>query len=93
MPTYENPITDATEAYEALRGLAHATRSWDEPADTYRVIGEVGTAAEQREILRLIVVAVELVGAAHDVAQNRAVHILTALFSARPRRCGASSQR
>lgn len=41
MPTYENPITDAAEAYEALRGLAHATRSWDEPADTYRVIGEV----------------------------------------------------
>lgn len=41
MPTYENPVTDAAEAYEALRGLAHATRSWDEPADTYRVIGEV----------------------------------------------------
>lgn len=41
MPTYENPVTDATEAYEALRRLAHATRSWEEPADTYRVIGEV----------------------------------------------------
>ena len=41
MPTYENPVTDAAEAYEALRGLAHATRSWDEPAETYRVIGEV----------------------------------------------------
>ncbi|MFN8183793.1 MAG: hypothetical protein U0R23_05160 [Candidatus Nanopelagicales bacterium] len=41
MPTYENPVTDAAEAYEALRGLAHATRSWEEPADTYRVIGEV----------------------------------------------------
>ena len=38
MPTYENPVTDAAEAYEALRGLAHATRSWEEPADTYRVI-------------------------------------------------------
>lgn len=41
MPTYENPVTDAAESYEALRGLAHATRSWDEPANTYRVIGEV----------------------------------------------------
>ena len=41
MPTYENPVTDAAEAYEALRGLAHATRSWDEPAETYRVIGEL----------------------------------------------------
>jgi len=34
----------------------------------HRVIGEVGTAAEQGKILCLIVVAVELVGAAHDVA-------------------------
>lgn len=59
----------------------------------HRVVGKVGTAAEQGEILRLIVVAVELVGAAHDVAQNRSVHILTSLFSARPRRCGASSRR
>lgn len=41
MPTYENPVTDAAEAYEALRGLAHATRSWEEPGDTYRVVGEV----------------------------------------------------
>ncbi len=41
MPSYENPVVDAEEAYEALRGLAHATRSWDEPADTYRVIGDV----------------------------------------------------
>ena len=41
MPTYENPVTDAAEAYEALRGLAYATRSWEEPADTYRVISEV----------------------------------------------------
>ena len=58
----------------------------------HRIVSEVGTAAEQGEILRLIVVAVELVGAAHDVAQNRSIHTLTSLFSARPRRCGASSR-
>ena len=41
MPTFDNPLTDAAEAAEALRGLAHATRTWDDPADTYRVIGEL----------------------------------------------------
>lgn len=41
MPTFDNPLADAAEASEALRGLAHATRSWDDPADTYRVIGEL----------------------------------------------------
>lgn len=41
MPTFTNPIGDAEEASEALRGLAHATRSWDDPADTYRVIGDL----------------------------------------------------
>ena len=58
----------------------------------HRVIGEVGTAAEQREILRLIVVAVELVGTAHDVAQNRSVHFIISHVFARLRRYGASSQ-
>ncbi|WP_336642381.1 hypothetical protein [Microbacterium sp. MMO-56] len=41
MPSYENPLADAAEASEALRGLAHATRTWDDPADTYQVIGEL----------------------------------------------------
>lgn len=41
MPTFDNPLADAAEASEAWRGLAHATRSWDDPADTYRVIGEL----------------------------------------------------
>lgn len=41
MPTFDNPLADAAEASEALRGLARATRSWDDPADTYRVIGEL----------------------------------------------------
>ena len=54
----------------------------------HRVVGKVGTAAEQGEILRLIVVAVELVGAAHDVAQNRSVH--TAYL---PLFCTSSSMR
>lgn len=39
MPTFQDPTSDAAEASEALRGLAHATRAFDDPADTYAVIG------------------------------------------------------
>lgn len=41
MPTFDNPTADAGEAAQALRGLAHATRTFDSPADTYEVIGEL----------------------------------------------------
>ena len=41
MPTYHDPLADAAEASEALRGLAHASRVFDDPADTYRVFGEL----------------------------------------------------
>lgn len=40
MPTFENPIADAEESSEAVRGLAHATRAMN-PADTYRVLGDL----------------------------------------------------
>ena len=41
MPTFQNPTADAAEASEALRGLAHATRAIEEPADTYTVLGDL----------------------------------------------------
>jgi predicted RNA-binding Zn ribbon-like protein len=41
MPTFRDPTHDAAEASEALRGLAHATRAFDDPADTYAVIGSL----------------------------------------------------
>lgn len=41
MPTFENPSRDATEASHALRALAYATRAFDDPADTYGVIGDL----------------------------------------------------
>ena len=40
MPTFTDPARDANEAYEALRGLAHATRTVEDPSDTYAVIGD-----------------------------------------------------
>lgn len=44
MPTYENPAADASEAAEALRGLAYATRTFSDPSDSYRVLGSLSTA-------------------------------------------------
>lgn len=41
MPTFQDPVVDGEEACQALRALAHATRSFDQPAETYAVVGEV----------------------------------------------------
>lgn len=41
MPTFYDPRTDAEEASQALRGLAHATRSFEDPSKTYEVLGEL----------------------------------------------------
>lgn len=41
MPTFQNPVSDADAAHEALRGLAHATRTFNDPAQTYDVIGNL----------------------------------------------------
>ncbi|WP_201791455.1 hypothetical protein [Aeromicrobium sp. PE09-221] len=41
MPTFHDPLADAAEASEALRGLAHASRVFEDPADTYRVFGDL----------------------------------------------------
>ncbi|WP_454114960.1 hypothetical protein [Microbacterium lacticum] len=52
MPTFTNPTTDAGEASEALRGLAHATRAFDSPEDTYAVIGDLlGGVRSLRQVL------------------------------------------
>lgn len=52
MPTFENPTADAAEASEALRGLAHATRTIDNPADTYAVIGDLlGGVRSLRQVM------------------------------------------
>ncbi|WP_144588660.1 hypothetical protein [Brevibacterium casei] len=52
MPTFTDPARDAGEAYEALRGLAHATRTFENPADTYAVIGDLlGGLRSLRQVL------------------------------------------
>lgn len=52
MATFVDPIAGAAGAYEGLRGLAHATRAFEDPADTYRVLGEVsGSVRLLRQVL------------------------------------------
>jgi hypothetical protein len=44
MPTFENPAADADEVQTALRALAHATRSIDDPRHIYSVLGSLTSA-------------------------------------------------
>ena len=41
MPTFYDPVADAGEASQALRGLAHASRAFDHPQDLYGVLGDL----------------------------------------------------
>ncbi|MDQ3155398.1 MAG: hypothetical protein M3Q98_01535 [Actinomycetota bacterium] len=41
MHTFEDPAADADEAQTALRALAHATRSIDDPRQIYSVLGSL----------------------------------------------------
>ena len=49
MPTFSKPSLDADEAYEALRGLAHATRSIDDPTEIYAVLGSLSAGLASLE--------------------------------------------
>lgn len=66
MPTYHDPLQDAAEASEALRGLAHASRVFDNPAGTYSVLGDLLSGVRSlRQVL-------DQVGSAHLVHRGRA---------------------
>ncbi|KXC04945.1 hypothetical protein ACFUTX_04935 [Microbacterium sp. NPDC057407] len=41
MPSFQDPVSDGAEACTALRALAHATRTFDNPAQTYEVVGDL----------------------------------------------------
>ncbi|TDO87879.1 hypothetical protein [Enemella evansiae] len=52
MPTFHDPLADPAEASEAMRGLAHASRVFDDPADTYTVFGDLTAAMRSlRQVL------------------------------------------
>lgn len=65
MPTFSNPVQDATETRQAVRALAHASRAFADPADTYQVVGELlGTLRSLEQVL-------EQVAAVHVLHQDR----------------------
>ncbi|GAB3062534.1 MULTISPECIES: hypothetical protein [Micrococcales] len=66
MPTFHDPLADAAEASEALRGLAHASRVFDDPADTYRVFGDL--VAGVRSLLQVL----DQLASTHLGARDRA---------------------
>ena len=66
MPTFSNPVQDATETRQAVRALAHASRAFADPEDTYQVVGELlGTLRSLEQVL-------EQVAAAHVLHQDKA---------------------
>ncbi|MGO3153465.1 MAG: hypothetical protein ACTIJJ_12735 [Galactobacter sp.] len=84
MPTFHDPLSDAAEASEALRGLAHASRVFDEPADTYQVFGELASGLRSlRQVLDQLASAhLAHQERAHDDDGNHAAGIADALAAA-----------
>ncbi|CEH05155.1 Exopolyphosphatase [Propionibacterium freudenreichii] len=65
MPTFFDSTADAAEASEALRGLAHASRAFDQPAQMYGVIGDLSSGMRSlRQVLDQIA----------DVHERKAAH-------------------
>ena len=48
MPTFYDPGAVAVEASDALRGLGHATRTFENPQDLYGVLGDRGWTSPQK---------------------------------------------
>lgn len=66
MPTFNDPTADAAEASAALRALAHASRTFTRPADTYPVLGELAAG------VRSLTQVVDQVAGAHLIERHRA---------------------
>lgn len=60
MPTFNDPVADAADMREAVRGLARATRSVEDPRAIYSVIGSLSSA------LVSMAQVLDQLGAAHD---------------------------
>lgn len=72
MPTFYDPQADAEEASQALRGLAHATRSFEDPGETYTTMGELlsGVRSLRQVLDQLSEAHLHHRGLAHDDEGN-----------------------
>lgn len=84
MPTFDDPVADAAEASAALRGLTHATRQSEDPADTYSVIGDLlsGVRSLRQVLDQLAAAHIAPRARAHDDAGNQAAGATSALAAA-----------
>lgn len=69
MPTYESPAADADDVQTALRALAHATRSIDDPRQIYSVLGSLTSAAAS------LSQSLHQIAAFHDGAAKKGVWV------------------
>ncbi|GAA1816604.1 hypothetical protein [Nesterenkonia flava] len=72
MATFYDPQADAEEASQALRGLAHATRSFEDPGETYTTMGELlsGVRSLRQVLDQLSEAHLHHRGLAHDDEGN-----------------------
>ncbi|MDN6812755.1 MAG: hypothetical protein L0L92_00090, partial [Corynebacterium variabile] len=84
MPTFDDPVADAAEASAALRGLAHATRQFEDPAGIYSVIGDLlsGVRSLRQVLDQLAAAYIAPRARAHDDAGNQAAGATSALAAA-----------
>lgn len=84
MPTFYDPVADAGEASQALRGLAHASRSFEHPEDAYGVIGDLlaGVRSLQQSIEQIAHRHRRHEGRAFDDAGDQAAGIRDAQVTA-----------
>lgn len=84
MPAFHDPLHDAAEASEALRGLAHASRVFDDPADTYGVFGDVvaGVRSLRQVLDQLAATHLDHRDRAHDEGGNHSAGSRNALAAA-----------
>ena len=91
MPTFHDPAADADEAQEVLRGLAHATRVFDDPSQTYEVLGDLlGAIRSLQQVLEQVSAAhLDHRDRARSEAGDRAVGAFHALRAAEALRAAA----
>jgi predicted RNA-binding Zn ribbon-like protein len=84
MSTFDDPLADAAEASASLLGLAHATRTFSDSADTYQVIGDLlaGVRSLRQVLDQLANTHITHRALAHDDAGNQLAGAHAALAAA-----------
>lgn len=71
MPTFEDPAADANDVQTALRALAHATRSIDDPRQIYSVLGSLTSAVAS------LSQSLHQLASFHDASSQRSTMVVT----------------